>query len=90
VKKVQALPMFRIPLVVLLAVPMLVLPAAGAAQPKEPATPVVASKDAAKDAAKAPAKPAAVAKKPRRGEDARHCLERASNTEIIRCAEAYL
>jgi hypothetical protein len=37
-------------------------------------------------------KPAAVAKKasPKRHEDARHCLEKASNTEIIRCAEAYL
>ena len=28
---------------------------------------------------------------PRRwNEDARHCLERASNTEIIKCAEEYL
>lgn len=35
-------------------------------------------------------KPAAVAKKSRRSEDARHCLERASNTEIIKCAEEYL
>lgn len=27
---------------------------------------------------------------PRRQEDARHCLEKGSNTEIIKCAEAYL
>ena len=26
----------------------------------------------------------------RRQEDARHCLEKGSNTEIIKCAEAYL
>jgi hypothetical protein len=26
----------------------------------------------------------------RRSEDARHCLERPSNDEIIKCAEAYL
>jgi hypothetical protein len=27
---------------------------------------------------------------PKRGEDARHCLERPSNTEIIKCSEEYL
>lgn len=57
-----------------------------------------------KPAAKEPAKPAApvaqpaadkaapVARKanPRRAEDARHCLEKGTNTEIIKCAEAYL
>ena len=51
-----------------------------------------------------PAKPAAEAKaeaeapkpkvhrkvNPRRQEDARHCLEKGSNEEIIKCAEAYL
>jgi hypothetical protein len=26
----------------------------------------------------------------RRTEDARHCLEKASNTEVIKCAEEYL
>ena len=31
-----------------------------------------------------------VAKKSRRNEDARECLEKPSNTEIIKCAEAYL
>lgn len=50
-----------------------------------------------KPAAKEPAKPAvaveksaAVTKKSRRAEDARHCLEKASNNEVIKCAEAYL
>jgi len=40
----------------------------------------------------APAKSAAASKKgPRRwNEDARHCLEKASNTEVIKCAEEYL
>jgi hypothetical protein len=50
-------------------------------------------KEAPKEAAKGePAKQAAVTpKKPRRwNEDARHCLERGSTTEIIKCAEEYL
>jgi len=56
--------------------------------PKEPAKPAAPAKEAAKPA---PAKEAAVARKPRRwNEDARHCLERASNTEIIKCAEEFL
>ena len=48
------------------------------------------------EAAKAAAQPAgekpAVARKAssKRGEDARHCLEKGSNTEVIKCAEAYL
>lgn len=41
-------------------------------------------------AAEEKAKPAPVAKKSRRHQDARHCLQKASNTEIIKCAEAYL
>ena len=55
---------------------------------KEPA------KAAAKPVAEAPPKQAAAGPRkagPRRwSEDARHCLERASNTEIIKCAEEYL
>ena len=60
-------------------------------------------KPAAKDEAKpepikqaekpVPAKSAAAHKKgtpSRRTEDARHCLEKASNTEVIKCAEEYL
>lgn len=42
-------------------------------------------------AAKPASKPAGVAKKhSRRTEDARQCLERATNSEIIKCAEEYL
>lgn len=49
------------------------------------------------EAVKPPAQ-AAKAEKPapkkgsaaKRQEDARHCLEKATNTEIIKCAEAYL
>jgi hypothetical protein len=61
-----------------------------------------AAKPAAQEVAKPAetAKPVAQAKKAagakkvqraeRRTEDARHCLGRPSNTEIIKCAEAYL
>jgi hypothetical protein len=63
---------------------------AQAPAPKEAAKPAVA-KEAAKEPAKADAqKPATVAKKSRRHEDARHCLERGNNIEIIKCAEEYL
>ena len=60
--------------------------ASGWAQPaKEPAKP------AAQEAPKAEApKPVAKKANPRRQEDARHCLEKSTNTEIIKCAEAYL
>lgn len=50
-----------------------------------------AQKPAAKPAAQeASAKPAPVAHKSRRNEDARHCLEQPTNSAIIKCAEAYL
>jgi len=40
---------------------------------------------------KAAAKPAVARKvSPKRHEDARQCLERATNNEIIKCAEEYL
>lgn len=57
---------------------------------KEPAKPV-----AAKEAAKAEVPKQAAAgpriPNPRRWkEDARHCLERPTNTEVIKCAEEYL
>jgi hypothetical protein len=68
-----------------------------AAQEMKPGAAPEAAKPAAaqepmKEAAKAaPAKQAAAAKKPRRwNEDARHCLERGTTTEIIKCAEEYL
>jgi hypothetical protein len=54
-----------------------------AAEAAEPAKAAEAPK------AEAPAKPAA-RKHSRRNEDARHCLDEATNTEIIKCAEAYL
>jgi hypothetical protein len=59
-------------------------PKAEAAQPESP-------KPAAA-AAKPQAKATAVAKKhsSRRSEDARQCLERATNDDIIKCAEEYL
>ena len=41
--------------------------------------------------AKAMAKPAVARKaSPKRHEDARQCLERSTNSEIIKCAEEYL
>jgi hypothetical protein len=54
---------------------------------KEAATP-----EPKKEAAKPePAKQAVVMPRKRRWhEDARHCLERPTNTEIIKCAEEYL
>ena len=44
------------------------------------------------DAAKPKPRAARVAKKPsaKRHQDARHCLQRANNDAIIRCAEEYL
>jgi hypothetical protein len=69
-------------------------PAAPAAAPTTPAAPSTAP------AAPAATPPAQVAKSepkkparkpnPHRQEDARHCLDKPTNTEIIKCAEAYL
>ena len=56
----------------------------GAQPAKEPAKP------AAQEAPKPVVKPMARKINPRRQEDARHCLEKSTNTEIIKCAEAYL
>ena len=44
----------------------------------------------AKPVARAAKSSVTVTKKVRREEDARHCLGRPSNNEIIKCAEAYL
>jgi len=61
------------------------LPALGQAQKPEAAKPV------AKAEMKASTKPAVARKaSPKRQEDARHCLDRPTNTEIIKCAEEYL
>jgi len=54
-------------------------------QDAKPAPKAAASKPAAAKDAKAPA-----AHKSRRHEDARACLERTSDAEVIKCAEAYL
>jgi hypothetical protein len=64
------------------------------AAPQEPAKPVAAP-EAAKPATQAAATPQAASKasrkpNPKRAEDARHCLEQPSNTDIIKCAEEYL
>ena len=66
-------------------------PAAPAVQPApaaQPAAPAVA----ATPAPVAKAEPAKKAHKPNphRQEDARHCLDKPTTTEIIKCAEAYL
>jgi hypothetical protein len=48
-------------------------------------------KEAAKPQAEPPKQASAIPRKPRRwSEDARHCLELPTNTEIIKCAEEYL
>jgi len=58
-------------------------PAAPTAEPAKPA-----AQEAAKPAMQAAAKPRKP--NPKRSEDARHCLEKTSNTEVIKCAEEYL
>jgi len=64
--------------------------AAAAAKPAAAEAPKPAAQETAKPAAQV-AKPAVTGtKRVRREEDARHCLGRPSNTEIIKCAEAYL
>jgi len=57
------------------------------AAPQEPAKPVVAP-ETPKPSVQAAAKPRKP--NPKRGEDARHCLEKPTNTEIIKCSEEYL
>jgi hypothetical protein len=65
-------------------------------EPAKPATQEAAPKvqEAApkvQEAAPKVEKPAAKKASPaKRQEDARHCLDKATNTEIIKCAEAYL
>jgi hypothetical protein len=80
-----------ISLAVMVAVPLAWAqdkPKPAAQQPAKPAAPAAQPAPAPMVADK----PAPVARKmnPRRSEDARHCLEKNSNTEIIKCAEAYL
>jgi predicted outer membrane protein len=85
----------------LLAFVVIALFAAAAVAQDKPAPAPEAAKEPAKEAAKpapsteaakpATSKSAAATKKgSRRTEDARHCLEKTSNTEVIKCAEEYL
>ena len=82
--------------IVFLAIMLLALPAFGQDKPAptpDTAKPEAAKPEAVKDEAvkPAPTKSAASRKGARRwNEDARHCLEKASNTEVIKCAEEYL
>ena len=62
-------------------------PSAKEEAPKPEATKPEPVKEAAKPA---PTKSAAKRGQRRWNEDARHCLERTSNTEVIKCAEEYL
>jgi hypothetical protein len=75
----------------LIAAALLACGAALAQTDKAPAKP------AAEPTAKPEAtKPKPMARKrghknnPKRSQDARHCLDKSSNTDIIKCAEAYL
>lgn len=77
------------------AIVLLALPAFAQDKPApapEAAKPEAAQPEAAKEAVKpAPTKSAASRKAGRRwNEDARHCLEKATNTEVIKCAEEFL
>ena len=83
------------PVKTMLALLAAALAATAIAQPAKPV-----AETATKPAAEAP-KPAAQEAKPapkraarkatsRRHLDARHCLEKTTNTEVIKCAEAYL
>jgi hypothetical protein len=48
----------------------------------------MAAPEASKPAVQAAAKPRKP--NPKRGEDARHCLELPNSTDVIKCAEEYL
>jgi hypothetical protein len=81
--------------IVFLATVLLALPTFAQDKPApapDAAKPEAAKPEAVKEAAKpAPTKSAASRKGARRwNEDARHCLEKGSNTEVIKCAEEYL
>jgi hypothetical protein len=72
--------------IVFLATVLLALPAF--AQDKPAPAPEAAKPEVVKPT---PTKSAASRKAGRRwNEDARHCLEKGSNTEVIKCAEEYL
>ena len=59
-------------------------------KPEAKPEPKPEAKPEPKPDAKAEHKPVAHKPNPKRSEDARHCLDKTSNTEIIKCAEEYL
>jgi hypothetical protein len=78
-----------------LSIVLLALPAFAQDKPapaSEAAKPEAAKPEPMKEAVKAPTKSAASRKGATRrwNEDARHCLEKGSNTEVIKCAEEFL
>ena len=91
---------FALITVLALALPAWAQQAKPSAQPEKPAAAAPAQEAPKAEAPKAEAKAEVKAeptkpKAPRkasshRQEDARHCLEKPTNTEIIKCAEAYL
>ena len=67
------------------------LPAWAQEKPAEQAAPEKAAPVAPQESEKTEAPKKRTAKgHSRRTEDARHCLDKPTNTEIIKCAEAYL
>ena len=74
----------------IILVAMAMTAAAWAQAQTEPAKPAPVKEAAKPGPMKEAAKPAAIAKKSKRTQDARHCLQRSGNTEIIKCAEEYL
>ena len=68
-----------------IAIPASAQQAKPAAEPAKPAPMAQEAAKAETPKPRAPRKP-----NPQRQEDARHCLEKGSSTEIIKCAEAYL
>jgi len=103
-KVASTAPMAPKPVAVAPKPPAQVQPLADTKPATEAATPAAEAPKPAAEAAKPaaePAKPVAQEAKPetpkpmarkhlRRNEDARHCLDKSTNTEIIKCAEAYL
>jgi hypothetical protein len=70
---------------------IVIFAASAFAQEKPPAKEEATKPEPMKEAAKPAPTKSASKKGPRRwNEDARHCLERTSNTEVIKCAEEYL
>jgi hypothetical protein len=81
------------PVLFLVLLAGLVLTGPVAAQEKPAAKPEVSKPEISKPGPKAEARKkstSTAASKAKRQQDARHCLQRPTNTEIIKCAEAYL